>query len=212
MTRLLSSSSTSSKSSRSSKSSGTSTQTAQTLPSPTSPTSEWAHCRTKSDSSTFSFRRRSSREPSRAAVAAANAAGARHSVVSPSPPPSPAYEAKDSLPGDSTALDGLLNYHLSQLGRIKREVVGYNTTIEQLEYTYCDMVQHTASSFTAKMLWSRIQAERTARNNLCSFAMFHVDEIERIVQHKASVACSPEIVTNIYKQMPTYHEWNELFC
>lgn len=191
MTRLLSSSSTSSKSSRSSKSSKGSTQTAE---SSVIPPSEETHSRKKSDASTgsFSFKRLSYRDSTRNA----NTALVRQPSVLASPPPSPTYELKDPLPNDAGSLDGLLNYHLSQLGRIKNEVINYNTTIEQLEYTYCD-IMNTTSKITSHMLWARIQAARLARDNLCSFAMFHVEEIDRIVQHKTTMMGSPEIMTNM---------------
>ncbi|KAI5296566.1 hypothetical protein KEM52_000014 [Ascosphaera acerosa] len=106
-------------------------------------------------------------------------------------------EQKDALPNDAGPLDGLLNYHLGQLGRLKQEVATYNATIEQLDYTYRDMIGYPTATHTAQMLWARIQAERAARDSLFSFAMFHVEEIERIVRHKACLAGAPELVTNM---------------
>jgi hypothetical protein len=103
-------------------------------------------------------------------------------TVSSAPPLSP----RDPLPGDSIKLEGILNYHLSQLDRIKRELREHNTTIEQLAYTLADLATHPEMKYTAGRLVARIQGVRNARNLLAKFVAFHLQEIERIMSLKRS--------------------------
>ena len=108
-------------------------------------------------------------------------------------PPIPPRSPRDPLPNDSTKLEGILNYHLSQLGRIKRELREHNTTIEQLAYTLADLTAHPEMQYTAGRLVARIQGVRNARNLLAKFVAFHLQEIERIMLLKRSFRDSKKI-------------------
>ncbi|KAK2746630.1 hypothetical protein FQN57_002974 [Myotisia sp. PD_48] len=108
------------------------------------------------------------------------------------PPPQPSTSStpsspRDPLPEDNAELDGVLNYHLGQLDRIKREIVQYNTTLEQLNYTITDMVNHPAIQHAATQLHDRLQGVRNARNLLAKFVVFHLQEIDRISSVKISM-------------------------
>lgn len=105
------------------------------------------------------------------------------------PPPSP----RDILPVDGMKLEGILNYHLSQLDRIKRELREHNTTIEQLDYTLADLATHPEMQYTTERLVARIQGVRNARNLLAKFVVFHLQEIERIMLLKCSLKDSKKI-------------------
>ncbi|KAM5439624.1 hypothetical protein MferCBS31731_004380 [Microsporum ferrugineum] len=103
---------------------------------------------------------------------------ARDGSHSPTPscaPPSP----RDELPKDFVALDGLLNYHLSQLDRIKKEIREHNTTLDQLAYTLANMSAPEVQCAAMYMNW-RLQGVRNARNLLAKFVAFHLQEIDRI--------------------------------
>ncbi|KAK2841605.1 hypothetical protein FQN49_006090 [Arthroderma sp. PD_2] len=95
---------------------------------------------------------------------------------SPASPPSP----RDDLPRDFVALDGLLNYHLSQLDRIKREIRDHNTTLDQLAYTLADMSTRPEVQYAAMYMNWRLQGVRNARNLLAKFVAFHLQEIDRV--------------------------------
>ncbi|KAF3491446.1 uncharacterized protein GIQ15_00963 [Arthroderma uncinatum] len=94
----------------------------------------------------------------------------------PSSPPSP----RDELPRDFVALDGLLNYHLGQLDRIKREIKEHNTTLDQLSYTLSDMSTRPEVQYAAMYMNWRLQGVRNARNLLAKFVAFHLQEIDRV--------------------------------
>ncbi|WEW54993.1 hypothetical protein PRK78_000420 [Emydomyces testavorans] len=101
--------------------------------------------------------------------------------------PSLLTSPRDILPNDSSQLEGLLNYHVGQLERIKREVDMHNETIGQLTYTYYDMRQHSHLVHAAGCLYARIQGLRNARNRLAKFVLFHLRELERIDEAKGSL-------------------------
>lgn len=103
---------------------------------------------------------------------------------------SPSLGPVDTLPDDQVKLDGILNYHLSQLDRIQREVKGHNATLEQLHYTLTDMKGQEGKKHTAERLYWRIQGVRNCRNLLAGFVVFHLQEIDRISDLKQSTGGS----------------------
>lgn len=105
------------------------------------------------------------------------------SVKESDPPPAPPT-VRDELPKDHLKLEGLLNYHIGQLERIKREVDDHNATVEQLSYTHADMQQHEYLTHAAECLYARIQGIKNARNLLAKFVAFHIQEVERIAEVK----------------------------
>ncbi|KAK2790063.1 hypothetical protein FQN53_000719 [Emmonsiellopsis sp. PD_33] len=128
----------------------------------------------------------------------------------PSSSPPPLTSPGDVLPQDPGRLEGILNYHLSQLDRIKRELADHNETIEQLSYTLTDIQGQDDMRHSTEKLRSRIQGVRNARNLLARYVAFHLQEIERIVALKCTMAGTKEM-PNIFKHLPTDFEWNEMF-
>lgn len=95
-------------------------------------------------------------------------------------PPTPPTSTRDPLPTDFTKLEGLQNFHVGQLERIKREVEFHNDSIGQMEYTFNDALQHSELRNVAECLNARIQGLRNTRNRLAKFVLFHLHELERI--------------------------------
>ncbi|OAX80663.1 hypothetical protein ACJ72_04997 [Emergomyces africanus] len=95
-----------------------------------------------------------------------------------------ALNASDSLPDDQVKLDGLVNYHLSQLDKLNLELARHNETIELLSRTNPpeDM------GCVAEKLLERIRLAKDARNLLEPFMKFHVHEVWSILQLKQQVA------------------------
>lgn len=87
---------------------------------------------------------------------------------------------RDPLPTDPTNLEGLQNFHIGQLERIKREVEFHNESIAQMEYTWNDAVQYSDLRNVAECLNARIQGLRNTRNRLAKFVLFHLHELDRI--------------------------------
>ncbi|KAI1911633.1 hypothetical protein LOZ58_001042 [Ophidiomyces ophidiicola] len=118
---------------------------------------------------------------------------------------------RDVLPRDRPNLEGLLNYHVAQVERIKREVDENNETIEQLMYTYYDMSHHAHLMHTTEHLHARIQGVRNSRNRLAKFVLFHLQEMERIGEMKQVLNGHPHGLPKRVRGLPTYREWNAMF-
>ncbi|KAG5203942.1 hypothetical protein GTR04_7329 [Trichophyton interdigitale] len=128
-----------------------------------------------------------------------------HSPTPSSAPPSP----RDELPKDFVALDGLLNYHLSQLDRIKNEIKEHNTTLDQLSYTLANMSTRPEVQCAAMYMNWRFQGVRNARNLLAKFVAFHLQEIDRISALKLEMGGND--VLEICRNLPSSREWNDMF-
>ncbi|EFQ98278.1 hypothetical protein MGYG_01311 [Nannizzia gypsea CBS 118893] len=128
-----------------------------------------------------------------------------HSPTPSNPPPSP----RDELPKDFVALDGLLNYHLSQLDRIKSEIKEHNTTLDQLGYTLANMSTRPEVQYAAMYMNWRLQGVRNARNLLAKFVAFHLQEIDRISALKLEMGGND--VLEICRNLPSSREWNDMF-
>ncbi|KAL1954265.1 hypothetical protein VTO42DRAFT_1451 [Malbranchea cinnamomea] len=127
----------------------------------------------------------------------------------PSTPP-PDELPKDPLPHDSSKLDGLVNYHLGQIERIKRELKHFNRTIDQLTLTYMNMAENGEMPGTTYYLDERIKVAVNSRNLLSRFVAFHLQELERILILKLELG-QGRPVPNLFVNLPTDAEWNELF-
>jgi hypothetical protein len=93
----------------------------------------------------------------------------------------------DPLPRNNALLDGLANYHLGQLDRLKRELKHDNRHIDQLSVTYADLCRRGDMKGTADMLKHRIRLAMNSRNLLSRFVAFHLQELERILELKGEL-------------------------
>ncbi|KKZ60668.1 hypothetical protein EMCG_04652 [[Emmonsia] crescens] len=150
--------------------------------------------------STFDLSRSSSTTTAAAAAAAtttttttttaANISASSHSKGNGTHPSNPASNAVDLLPDDLTKLNGTVNYHLSQVDRLKLELAYHNETIELLSCTN----PPEGMECVAKKLLERIQGAKDARNLLAHFMTFHVSEVWRIFKLKHEIAGTPDYV------------------
>jgi hypothetical protein len=93
----------------------------------------------------------------------------------------------DHLPRNNALLDGLANYHLGQLDRLKRELKQHNRNIDHLSVTYSDLCRRGDMKGTADMLKHRIRGALNSRNLLSRFVAFHLQELERILELKGEL-------------------------
>ncbi|PGH23310.1 hypothetical protein AJ80_02562 [Polytolypa hystricis UAMH7299] len=126
------------------------------------------------------------------------------------PPPPPPPEPRDALPEDSSKLDGILNYHFSQLDKIMSEVHERNSQIERLSYTYNSIRNEAHMHVTSEKLRMRIQGVRNARNLLARHVAFHLGEIDRTACKKQSLGGLRD-VPDIFRHLPSEKEWTAMF-
>lgn len=126
-------------------------------------------------------------------------------------PPSSDQLPKDTLPHDSAALDGLVNFHLGQLERIKRELKHYNRTSDQLTVTYAGMCERSEMPGTTEQLKQRIQGVLNARNLLSRFVMFHLQELERILSLKTELGKGRTVPNLSVIQFPLFFFFSFFF-
>ncbi|PGH12002.1 hypothetical protein AJ79_04511 [Helicocarpus griseus UAMH5409] len=112
----------------------------------------------------------------------------------------------DNLPQDLDELEGIINYHLSQLGQLRIEIAQHNETIDKLAVTSSPENLND----TAQKLHVRVQGARNARNLLSRFLKFHLLEIGRIVELKWKITGKKEF-PEIYKSLPTYNDLRDMF-
>lgn len=127
-----------------------------------------------------------------------------HGKTNEEPPSGPSLNALDPLPDDQVKLEGIVNYHLSQVGRLKLEVDHYNSTIELLSCT----TPPEGMECVARKLHERIRGVMDARKQLGEFMSFHVREIYRILKLKQ------EMTGNTTDDYPTQYVVTSLlhFC
>ncbi|EAS32466.3 uncharacterized protein CIMG_03490 [Coccidioides immitis RS] len=115
---------------------------------------------------------------------------------------------RDDLPYDRLKLEGLVNYHVGQLERLKREIQGHNETIGQLACTLRSMRHKDHLVHAAGCLNARIQGVKNTRNRLAKFVMFHLQEMERIEEFGRPLGFRP----GRFRELPTFGGWNRLFA
>ncbi|OJD13283.1 hypothetical protein AJ78_06243 [Emergomyces pasteurianus Ep9510] len=121
----------------------------------------------------------------------------------------PALSGIDRLPDDQVKLDGIVNYHLSQLDRLHLELAWHNEAIELLSRTNPPKDMRCL----AEKLLERIRRAKDARNLLEPFMKFHVHEVWRILKLKQKVAGNDEKdYPAIPRSLPTDQELRSMFC
>ncbi|EEH39915.2 hypothetical protein PAAG_02104 [Paracoccidioides lutzii Pb01] len=97
----------------------------------------------------------------------------------------------DELPRDANKLEGIMNYHLGQLDRLRLELDLQNETIERLSRTLTpEDLEHTAQKLLA-----RVRVARNSRNLLAPFMGFHLREIKRIIELRWKMSGKDELPT-----------------
>lgn len=87
-----------------------------------------------------------------------------------------------------------MNYHLSQVDRLKLELAYHNETIELLSCTN----PPEGMECVAKKLLERIQGAKDMRNLLAHSMTFHVSEVWRIFKLRHEIAGTPDYVMYVF--------------
>ncbi|KAK2761235.1 hypothetical protein FQN54_001757 [Arachnomyces sp. PD_36] len=121
---------------------------------------------------------------------------------------------RDEIPSDPARLDGFINYHLSELERLKREVEHHNVILTQLSYTLADVARREGMEVSTQRMQKHMQDIVTFRTSLGKTIGYHRFELERVAEFKKSMgginnikAKIPEALINL----PNDFEWRELF-
>jgi hypothetical protein len=92
----------------------------------------------------------------------------------------PTKDTRDPLPTDKVALEGILNYHLSQLGILYRRLVSHNAEIDTDRITYENLAKDPGKQVVASAMAERIKGWVEYRNSRAGNVMFHRGEVVRI--------------------------------
>jgi hypothetical protein len=123
----------------------------------------------------------------------------------------------EDLPGDRSALEGLINIHLSKLDRYKRQVNDFNTVIEGLQEELKELevsreAQVVPQLITAQMM--EIEDTRAGRDTKRPYVEFHRGELKVMAEKRVlldEASGIPPSLPQVYQGLDSDEVWDQRF-
>ncbi len=94
------------------------------------------------------------------------------------PPPTP---IPDPLPTNKTELEGLRNFHVSQLEALARRVKIFNEHIDLDSIVLSHLQQEDKSKMTAAVMQRRVDTQLRCKRDLALSVSYHREELKKVV-------------------------------
>lgn len=94
-------------------------------------------------------------------------------------PPSP---GPDPLPNNKTELEGLRNYHVSQLETLARRVKVFNEHIDLDSIILSHLQQEDKSKMAATVMQRRVDSQLRCRRDLATNVTHHREELKKVLR------------------------------
>lgn len=91
---------------------------------------------------------------------------------------------RDELPTSPAKLDGVINFHLGELDRLKRELEYHTELLTQLSYTLGDISRREWMQVSTLRMQKRMQDILAFRTSLGKIVGYHRFELERVAELK----------------------------
>lgn len=91
---------------------------------------------------------------------------------------------RDELPTNPAKLDGVINFHLGELDRLKREIEYHTELLTQLSYTLGDISRREGMQVSTRRMQKRMQDIFAFRTSLGKIVGYHRFELERVAELK----------------------------
>lgn len=94
-------------------------------------------------------------------------------------PPSP---GPDPLPTNKTELEGLRNFHVSQLEALARRVKVFNEHIDLDSIVLSHLQQEDKSKMAATVMQRRVDAQLRCKRDLAMSVTYHREELKKVLR------------------------------
>lgn len=106
-------------------------------------------------------------------------------------------EDRDELPTNPAKLDGVINYHLGELDRLKRELEYHTELLTQLSYTLGDISRREWMQVSTRRMQKRMHDILAFRTSLGKIVGYHRFELERVAELKRMMGQANNIEVKI---------------
>ena len=94
-------------------------------------------------------------------------------------PPSP---GPDPLPSNKTELEGLRNFHVSQLEALARRVKLFNEHIDLDSIVLAHLQQEDKSKMAATVMQRRVDSQVRCKRDLATIVTYHREELKKVLR------------------------------
>jgi len=95
---------------------------------------------------------------------------------------SPPSLGPDPLPNNKTELEGLHNYHVSQLETLARRVKLFNEHIDLDSIVLSHLQQEDKSKMAATVMRRRVDSQLRCRRDLATNVTYHREELKKVLR------------------------------
>ena len=114
-------------------------------------------------------------------LAAAYSHSRQKSVASAPTMENPSYSGPDPLPANKTELEGLRNFHVSQLQILANRVGVFNEYIGLDNVVLSNYQQDDKSKMVATMMQWRIKLQSRCKQDLATSVTYHREELKKVL-------------------------------